>query len=629
MKIAVVFPRMLVAGRPLDFHNLMTDPRGTTGSEIMTLAFAAELADRGHDVDLLIENPNASVLRLREATKYASVKPFSQTALEVGYDVVAVALDVNILRRVPASTLRVCLQQLNDFEYAQPGFDAFVDLYVVPSDDLRRHLADKWPVTPSKWRVVPNGCHLDMYPSIISTRWEEHDGSCAYTSSPDRGLHHVVSQWPIIKAAVSHARLRIYYYALDKWLSGWRGRTTEGLHPVDVKQCENAQFVDRVLPTLQDVEVVGSVSRQKMAEELSRTELLLYPADCVKYSEGFSCSTLEGCASGALPILIGSDALGSVYRSACPVIEAPARENLWRWTRTVIHALKNPKWTAQRRTRSRAFANNHDWRALAEQLETVLVEVLWLRRKDTPEVQTETKPMTDVLTKELSFRGHPYKIAYVDRIHTDPSWYSFEDESVVRDRTWDIRPGEIVFDVGAAYGSYTLTALACGAAFVYAWSPEAHPGGGPSEADLLEQSLKLNGWSDQCRVFPDIGCYSSRGTINTFTLKFEPDTMVEKTDGNRIAVSTFDEQILPRVVIRKDRSYVMKLDVEGAEVEVLKGAEQFILQARPRIQVENHQFKDASIEQRVRDWLTARGYLEVSTYPYGSVSHSLYVPTPA
>jgi glycosyltransferase involved in cell wall biosynthesis len=325
MKIAVVFPPMLVAGRPLDFTRIWEDPRGTTGSEIMTLAFAAELADRGHDVELLIENPNAPVLVLRKtATRFATVKNLIGASSQ-GYDAVLSALDINILRGVPKTTLRVCLQQLNDFAYCQQGFDEFCDLYVVPSDDLRRHLASIWPVDQTKWRVIPNGCYADVYDTKPKT-----PGLCVYTSSPDRGLHHVVSQWPIIKAAASHARLRIYYFSLEKWLSDWRGRSADGVHPVDEAHRINSQYVDRVLPVLQDVEVIGPKSRAEICDALSEAELLLYPTDCVAYNEGFSCSTLEGCAAGAIPILVGSDALGSIYRGACPVIDPPATQALSR-----------------------------------------------------------------------------------------------------------------------------------------------------------------------------------------------------------------------------------------------------------------------------------------------------------
>ena len=74
----------------------------------------------------------------------------------------------------------------------------------------------------------------------------------------------------------------------------------------------------------------------------------------------------------------------------------------------------------------------------------------------------------------------------------------------------------------------------------------------------------------------------------------------------------------------------MKLDVEGAEVEVLKGAKDLISKFCPKIQVENHVFKRASLYEEVRELLIGGNlgarYEEISTVQYHSVSHSLYFP---
>ena len=92
------------------------------------------------------------------------------------------------------------------------------------------------------------------------------------------------------------------------------------------------------------------------------------------------------------------------------------------------------------------------------------------------------------------------------------SYETFDDETAVRLELWTVGPGDVVFDIGAAYGSYTLTALAMGASRVYAWAPQGHPVGPADEmeADYLEASLALNGWSERARVFRD-GLYSRSG----------------------------------------------------------------------------------------------------------------------
>ena len=222
-------------------------------------------------------------------------------------------------------------------------------------------------------------------------------------------------------------------------------------------------------------------------------------------------------------------------------------------------------------------------------------------------------------TRELMFRGHPYSISFIDPTPYHPSWFSFEDESTVRDALWTIEPGDVVLDVGADHGSYTLTALACGAAHVYAWTP---PEREPAAHGFLEESLRLNGWSDRCDIMTT-GVYDRSGWLDTFSQEFfEAEPEMRPTI---IRVDSLDDWRRGLELPKAHRSW-MKLDVEGAEVNVLRGAAKMIGEMRPRITVENHNFKRASLEQEVRDLLVVWDYIEVSTTPYHSVSHSLYVP---
>jgi len=219
--------------------------------------------------------------------------------------------------------------------------------------------------------------------------------------------------------------------------------------------------------------------------------------------------------------------------------------------------------------------------------------------------------MTDFLQRSFSFRGHQYVVACQERYPQDPTWFSHEDESSVRDRDWDIQQGDVVVDIGAAYGSYTLAALACGASFSLCFNPNEE------ENENLLASLSLNGdWTERVQICPQ-GLWSRSGFLRDTDLSF-----AEEPGDGRFAVSAMDDL---RLEIPHGRLW-LKLDVEGAEVEVLKGAMGLIRNRRPRILVENHQFKDPSMEQRVRELLQGLSYRHVSTVPYHSVSHSLYAP---
>lgn len=211
--------------------------------------------------------------------------------------------------------------------------------------------------------------------------------------------------------------------------------------------------------------------------------------------------------------------------------------------------------------------------------------------------------------REYSFRGIRFKAATYDRTPQDASWYTHDDEVNVRDRDWLVGPGDVIFDVGSAYGSYTLTALAVGASFVHCWNYNA------DENRILRESLALNGWESQCQIH-EVGLWSRRGYLEDVGVSFSEEPVPGK-----FPVTTLDLE-----VPHTSRVSWLKLDVEGAEVEVLRGAENLLRAARPRIQVENHQFKDSTLEKRVRELLEGYGFRHVQTIPYHAVSHSLYEP---
>jgi FkbM family methyltransferase len=234
--------------------------------------------------------------------------------------------------------------------------------------------------------------------------------------------------------------------------------------------------------------------------------------------------------------------------------------------------------------------------------------------------------------KELEFAGHKYKICYETEpppghVNYHPSHWSHIDEDVVRRRVWKINAGDIIFDVGAAYGSYAVTALAQGAKHVYAWSPQGHPGDPMKEIDYLKRTLALNGWEDRMTVWKESGVYSENGWFDsgnsTFakTLNGPPSGLVMRVQSiDGLKNEDGSDFIFP------EKIDWWKMDVEGAEAHVLQGAKQTIRKFRPKIAVENHNFLVPGIESQVRVILESWGYTHDHTVQHGSVSHSLYLP---
>ncbi len=215
-----------------------------------------------------------------------------------------------------------------------------------------------------------------------------------------------------------------------------------------------------------------------------------------------------------------------------------------------------------------------------------------------------------MLVKELSFRGRPYRISARNNVPSDPTWFTYDDEAVVRERDWTVAPGDVVLDVGAAYGSYAITALVSGASLVHTWNPSQEENG------IYAESLFLNGWSNKAVIHSE-GLWSRPGHLVEENLSFSES---EPRPGS-FPVRTLDSYDLGLTHIDW-----MKLDVEGAETEVLSGGLRLISAFRPKIVVEHHQFKDPTLESRVSNFLSSLDYETVRVTPYHGVSHGLYVP---
>jgi hypothetical protein len=375
---------MLSFRKTLDIPGYRDDPRGTSGSEQCALRLREEFRSRGHSAELYTHGKGAEPWEARSSREFD------------------LAISINCpdgLKEVRAK-VRVLYALLNDFTFCQPGFEKHVDLFVSPSKPhLEQVLTNPaWRIvapTQAKpegqgryepdyrqWSVIPLGCDPDRYgyqhkdcgacggmgdqcdncgaPGKVS-------GRVVYTSSPDRGLHWLLQEWPAIKRAVPHATLRVFYRLKD-WLRGW---DTQGYWPAVEGQRQRALYIDEALRRLSDpkwgIEIRDSVSRATIERELAMAEVLAYPADTTSWSEGFSCSTLEGCAARACPITTDCDAFGGIYGGALPLTR---REGDWvpKWRDRVIRALTDKGFRDETNDKAEAFAKEHTWTQTAAKI---------------------------------------------------------------------------------------------------------------------------------------------------------------------------------------------------------------------------------------------------------------------
>jgi glycosyltransferase involved in cell wall biosynthesis len=369
VKIAIVLGEFCSSHRPLDYNTLASNERGASGSDWGVSRIAQEIVKQGHDVSLFTcHEPNKpdvwEGVKLYHNSERASI-------ITSDWDAVISWSEPDIFRDLPTDLVRLCSQQLNGFSYCKPGFDDFVDIWASPSLGHFQFHAPQAP-TPSKWVIIPDGCDPELY----SFDRKVH-GRVVYTSSPDRGSHWLLQEWQNIKKQVPEANLRVFYHLSQGDTEVFeKGYTEAALDIMEVGQ--RIRYLRHAMKKLAkfDVEWVGSVSRNRMVEELNQAMVFGYPASVVSaFCEGFSCSTMEACAAGCVPVISDCDAMGELYGngSIVPMIKSPVQHNMSEFTDLVVRGLRDEKWIKEITEKCRALAAKYTWKLAADKYIEVIM----------------------------------------------------------------------------------------------------------------------------------------------------------------------------------------------------------------------------------------------------------------
>ena len=362
----------------LDLATCRQDSRGMSGTDYGTLRIAECLRDLGHEVTIRTVSPQAGTTWERITVVAPEVVPAADAVVAIN--------EPALLADAPAGAFRACMTWLNDWSFCPVGFDKHVDLFASCSaphlEQFRTNPAwHRVQVTPdqpngaetfrfdeSRWTVIPLGCD----PERLGGR-EKVPGRVVYCSSPDRGLHWLLQEWPAIKSAVPHATLRVFYRTTP-WLRQW---DSQGYYPPIEAQRTRGIYIDECLRRFAAVGGMGvtlcdSVSRDRIEEEVSLAETHAYPCDTTTWSEGFSCSIMECCAAQACPIVTDCDALGEIYSS----VEPTPRHGEWvgPWRDRVIKALLDPDYRAEINAKALELATRHTWAEVARRLVVAIEE---------------------------------------------------------------------------------------------------------------------------------------------------------------------------------------------------------------------------------------------------------------
>lgn len=354
----------------LNFSDLWSSSRGLTGSELSYIRIAQELKKLGHDITLFtVINPNDPSHELDGI----QVKSLNEIHQNERFDAFCSWNETSPLINVHHNVLRLVNLQINSIDQCHSNFDDCVDVWLSPSNSHReRMLRDSHEYYENgvkklyrwndgrKWDVLTNGVDLDIYDGFKKV-----PGRVIWASSPDRGLHWILQCWPRIKKNVPHAHLKIFY-KLYPWLESM---DSVGYNfPSMNEQVRRAAHIRECLRRLNGygIEIIGSVSRDRITKEMAEAEALAYSCDTVNWTEGFSVTTMEACAARVVPVVSCVDALESIYGSLDSSVKAPISDNLDDFVNKIILSLTDEKYRNDVTTKAKELAKNYQWPDIAK-----------------------------------------------------------------------------------------------------------------------------------------------------------------------------------------------------------------------------------------------------------------------
>jgi FkbM family methyltransferase len=196
-------------------------------------------------------------------------------------------------------------------------------------------------------------------------------------------------------------------------------------------------------------------------------------------------------------------------------------------------------------------------------------------------------------------------------VRLSPRFAGTRWESIERD-SYDsfakaIRPGDIVYDVGAHIGTYSILALRRSSprGRVVAYEPVE------LTREFLTRHLAWNDAGDRAIVRPICcGAEATEAKLYFREGEMNGDSGLVATAGSEsrmVEVRTLDSEVAELRLIPS----IIKIDVEGWEFEVLKGAEATLLRYRPTLFLSLHPRALAELHaspEMVQSWLLERGY---------------------
>lgn len=255
-----------------------------------------------------------------------------------------------------------------------------VDAYLVLSNWQGWHLNhfDR-AIDTHKMITVYNGIDLARYEGPPP---ERNPHRVFYSSSPDRGLHHLLAAWPRVREAVPDAELWIFYEVgrwipTVEWFMNELGRRAQLIKAYYEAPPEGVRFW-------------GMLDQWTLAEKQRECSLWAYPADLTAGTETFCISGLEAAAAGCALFTTAADCLPEIYGEVAALAALPLDVEAYAegMIRILTDESERLRWTP-----GGIFARKYTWDYVAARWLEALVALAAGQWPDLTEIQALNEPV--------------------------------------------------------------------------------------------------------------------------------------------------------------------------------------------------------------------------------------------
>jgi glycosyltransferase involved in cell wall biosynthesis len=238
------------------------------------------------------------------------------------------------------------------------------DVNTAPSEWALEHLRRGYgptSVDPADWQVLPNAVE-----GLERVERRPVPGRVIYHTSPDRGLHVLLEQWPGIRERVPDATLHVV------------GDVNAFAYAGHAPRSEGERRALRLVAGLErareagGVELLGRLPRRELLRELAEASVFAFPATVQAPCETFSISILE-CLTIGLPVVLSPvDALASLWRGAVEVVGSPVEDHAREFGEAVARVLTRPELAASLSERGKLEASLYSFDRSARVLDGIV-----------------------------------------------------------------------------------------------------------------------------------------------------------------------------------------------------------------------------------------------------------------